>query len=390
MYRCTVGSSLIVKEMFVSSLSSPLLPDTTEPIIVALFDDQRDIIFKVTAMPGTIPGEWLATITVPVLQISSPLELYLLWYFKDSNGDIHNIRDTVLVSPSETRDSEWVILDSDDGFAATFPFEVNPNKFKLNLYRDNDLIFTWDKNGTPEQEYDITATNQHGSSLYLNVESLNLEAELKPLVLLTSGVSSNAVSNRAASWLFVVNPSIISATMALEEYINKARIKNIIPELDYRMSDMLLYLERGLSLFNSYPPQITGFTGKAMAGSLLDCWLLCSSYYILTAQVQAEGATAFDFSGQSVTLNVDRTQAIESAIGRLEGLIDSTVKPFKKTLIKSGVTGGDGNIKGALSFGRSFGRLILTNNPLSRAACGGGVSAGSRIIPNFPIRRGVF
>jgi hypothetical protein len=180
--------------------------------------------------------------------------------------------------------------------------------------------------------------------------------------------------------------------MMLSEYVNKARVKNVIPELDFTTSDFLLYLWRGLNLFNSFPPLVTGFTGTAMSGALLDAWIVCSSHCLLSAQIQAEGASAFNFSGQSVTFDVDRTGFIESALGRLDATIDNTVKPFKKQLVKSGATGGPGNISSsALSYGRAFGRVFLTNNPISmRNRYGGSILGGNVVMPLPFIRRGSF
>lgn len=390
MQTAVIGSSITVKEAFMSTSNTALMPDPVQLPVVVLFDSDKTVLYKTTAMTGNVPGEWLASVNIPVLDIHTPVELHLLWLFKDSSGNTHRVKDTVLVNPTKKRDSEYVIMDDDTEFTVVLPFKINEDTFKAKLYLDNNVMYTWYKNAASEFDYDVNYNNKRGSSLTFSLENTqDLEVSLAPYMMIFTGLGSDSTTeSRYTSWMFKVNSSIISATMAMEEYVNKARYANIIPELDYKLSDFLLYLERGLALFNSYPPQITGFNGRAMAGPLLDSWLLCSSYYLLTAQIQAEGASAFDFSGQSVTLNVDRTQYLESAIGRLEGLIENTVKPFKKTLVKTGVTGGDGNIKKALSFGPSFGRLFLTNNPLSRAAIGGGY--GSRIMTNFPFRRGQF
>lgn len=177
------------------------------------------------------------------------------------------------------------------------------------------------------------------------------------------------------------NSSILSAAKQLEDFINKAQIKNVIPELDYTQGDLMMYLSRGLSLFNSLE-QVTGFTGVNMQGYMQEAWLICSSYYALASQLQAEGALAFDFSGQTVNLNIDRTPSIESALGRIEQQIDNVVKPLKKQLKSNGVLGGDGsNGIVALNGATKRGVLGLTNAPTTRLPYTG--RSGSWFRPMF-------
>jgi hypothetical protein len=403
MYTSCPSSALVVKENFISNDGFPLSPKNNQPPLVSLFDDQQTVLFKTPAVPGDLPGEWTAVVTVPAVKITEPRNFPLLWRFVDTVNSVHYFKDIVMIRSAESRDSESVIMNDDDSVTVFVPSLVTAEDLAVALYVDNAKSWVWTSDDIdPTHRLAVNSSTLLGSSVTLPVGflldngstpalppyTIGLRESLSPSLLVFNSRSSNgALQSRFISKLYVITPSILSATMALEDYINKARIANVIPELDYKMSDLLLYLDRGLSLFNSYPPMVTGFNGTAMAGTLLDCWLICSSYYILTAQIQAESAMAFDFSGQSVTLNVDRTSGIESAIGRLEGLIDSSVKPFKKLLVKSGAIGGSGNIKGALTFGRAFGRLTLSNTALTMTNISG---AGSRIFGNYPFRRGNF
>src|SRR5690606_17640747 len=167
--------------------------------------------------------------------------------------------------------------------------------------------------------------------------------------------------------VWAVTPQILLAARQLEDFINKARLENIIPELEYTQADLLECLARGLSYFNGLQPTITNFTGTNMQGHLLDAWLTCSAMYALGAQIQAEGALAFDFGGQTTSLNIDRTPAIESALGRIESQIENSVKPLKKLLAKAGVIAGDGSQGGQFIDGSgAIGMLSITNSPTTR------------------------
>ena len=82
-------------------------------------------------------------------------------------------------------------------------------------------------------------------------------------------------------------------------------------------------------------------------------------------QYMAEGSLAFDFSGQSVNLNIDRTQYIDSLLGKLDAMVESQVKPVKKLLARNGIMSGSGAI-GSKAMNSNFGLTTLTLSPTTR------------------------
>jgi hypothetical protein len=119
-------------------------------------------------------------------------------------------------------------------------------------------------------------------------------------------------------------------------------------------------------LFNTVA-QPAYFNGLNMQGILFDAWVNCSCYYALGAQIMAEGSLAFDFSGQGISLNVDRTPQLESALGRIESYISDRVVPLKKQLFKSGVNSGDGSQgRTGLNNPSNVGVLNMINAPTTR------------------------
>jgi hypothetical protein len=167
--------------------------------------------------------------------------------------------------------------------------------------------------------------------------------------------------------MFAITPQIMLGMATLEDFLNKSRIENVIPELQYTPGDLVGYLERGLYMFNTLGNYPTYFTGLNMQGVLFDAWITCASYYALGAQIMAEGSLAFDFSGQGVSLNIDRTPSLEGALGRIESAMDSRVVPLKKQLSKQGVVGGDGSIgKGNMNKPSNIGTLGMINATTTR------------------------
>tara|TARA_Y100001963_G_C6639462_1_gene380193 strand:- start:314 stop:829 length:516 start_codon:yes stop_codon:yes gene_type:complete len=158
------------------------------------------------------------------------------------------------------------------------------------------------------------------------------------------------------------------ACAMVESYINRARLDNVIPELEYTQQDLVYYLHRGLNLLNQMGPRITAYTGMDMRGVLLNMWVTCATYYALGAQLQAEGALAFDFGGQTTNFNVDRSPSIEAALGRVEQELER-VKESKILLAKAGYISGDGSLAdNYISGAKNFGVLGITNSPTTKRA----------------------
>ena len=230
------------------------------------------------------------------------------------------------------------------------------------LYAGNDLVYSLGLTDFGVSVVPKTVLSE--ISLPLTVPAASLTAYLLTVVY--------PIGNYTTFKVWAITPQILNGMHTLEAFLNKAQIKDTIPELQYAQSDLLLYLERGLNLFNMLGTQVTNFNGTNMQGVLFDAWVTCASYYALASQLQAEGALAFDFSGQSVSLSVDRTGQLDSALGRIEGQINDQIKPYKNLLIKSGVTGGDGSAGAkTLGYGQAFGVVGLTNAPTTRIAYGG-------------------
>jgi len=76
----------------------------------------------------------------------------------------------------------------------------------------------------------------------------------------------------------------------------------------------------------------------------------------LDSLVLQEGLKAFNFSGASVSLDIDLTQAYEGLRSVTEQIIQDSVRRFKKELALRGVTGGDGDVDNPphVTIGRAY------------------------------------
>lgn len=365
MLRVVDGSVLPVRAAFLDD-------DTDEPLYaapgypkVALLDPDNHTLVSSVASASSVEGEWEAALALPLLGLSESKTYTVRWRMLTNEGEKYTLRVDVLIDPKvERRDSEIVVLEGEDTVEFVLPFEYSTaTPSNLQIYTGNNEVLM---GKVDLSNAAISVSVGVGRSL-VSFDALPFTPSLKSnLLVVRSRINGRPKTFNYKYWC--ITPAISIAMSLMEDMLNKARIENVIPELEYTAGDMMSYLERGLYLFNNTGIS-TSFTGTNMQGMLLDAWLTCSSYYAFAAQLLAEGSLAFDFSGQEITLNVDRTPQIESALGRIEARIQDTVLPLKKQITNQGFFGGDGS-QGASAMRNPYstGILSLTNAPTTRVS----------------------
>ncbi len=380
--RIVEGQVLALREVFTDDFDDPILPSNqTQGPTVRLLDSDKDVVVEVIAAPDTHsdPGTWIVNIPIPVFDLRENIELPVIWTLIDEDGQKHRSKINIVVEPAVTRrKSDIVVLENCSTFELSLPFVFNPvtDNLVFDLYRNNEAQYN-----EPLAATDPIITIRPGveSTSFIIPANGVAPAKLEPISFLAILKSNGGTPVIYDFKLWSITPQMLVAASMVEDHINKARLENIIPELEYTKADLISYLQRGLGMFNGLPPHLSSFTGTNMQGPILDSWIICSCYYALSAQLQAEGAMAFDFSGQTVNLNIDRSPSVEAALGRLENLIDNHVKPFKKQLARAGVLSGTGAEGGQfMGTARSFGTLQISNAPTSRFGYASHRSFGGR------------
>ena len=163
----------------------------------------------------------------------------------------------------------------------------------------------------------------------------------------------NQVFRESAS-LWIVNPSIIQAIEDVKSKINKAR-QTIYqtPDSQYPSTEVLKWLRRGMDAFNGAYGLFTSFTMTNAMGPVREMWLVQAEIAALQAQYMLEGEKAFQFQGAAISLDVDRTAAIDGMISKLQAQLDNELKAFKQNLIIKGNTSGDGSGDGSGNFNKT-------------------------------------
>jgi hypothetical protein len=373
LYRATEGTVLSIKQELLDDLEQPVRCKPGYPK-VALLDSDKQVISSIIATPSPTPGIWMANLSIPNLGIAGNSELTIRWRAIDlATNEKHTIKDSLIVEPQiDARDSDIVALFGDTKVAFVLPTTIDTaDVATYQVYANNVALLTNPMDFTDASvNVDRSIIDTTRVTIPMVVPAASLYSNLLKVDILRATVSTPMVFLYK---LWALTPQLMLMMSHLESFLNKSRIENTIPELRYTTGDLVTYLERGLDIFNMIEKPTT-FTGLNMQGALFDAHLICAEYYAISAQLLAEGSLAFDFSGQGISLNVDRTPQLEAALGRIESLMNDKIPPLKKELIKNGITGGDGSA-GATGY----------NNPYAKGTLGVINAATTRI--NTPMQR---
>lgn len=365
-YNGVDGTVIPVSKKFLDDDDQPMMAKAGYPQ-VRLLDLDKNLLSSMVASPSAIPGEWIANISIPNLGLTAKTEYRLKWRFITPKGEKTIESDLMILEPKiESRVSDIVTIFGDQKFAMTLPVHIADSDYATyQIYADNTPLFAEAKSLNDSMvTQKATAVDRTSFMLPMAVPAASLSAYM----IRVEHIPSTVGSSRSYTYkLWAITPQLMKAMSFVVDFLNKSKVEQVIPELAYTDGDLINYLERGLYLFNMIGAEPTSFTGTNMQGVLFDAHVTCACYYALGAQLMAEGSLSFDFSGQGVSLNVDRTPALESALGRIESQIESRITPLKKALWKQGVTSGDGSAgKSSLHNSSNIGTLGLTNAATTR------------------------
>jgi hypothetical protein len=359
-YHAIEGSVIEARQEFLNDDNTPIIFNPGWPKLRVM--EANDTVLLPSVYPDAqTPGMWLSSVTLPQYNKKDATALSLVWLGIAVDGTRYKNVDSLSVLPFKSdRDTDIVEMFGVPTVTVKLPISVVPTMtVTAIIWVDNE----------PASVASIPSSDIQAGTLF---SVFQLDVSAVPAASLTSYMVQVAITDSTGYRdnymynLWLLTAQLFKTMLQLEAFINKSRIENVIPSLRYTNGDLVLYLERGLNYFNSlFKP--TSFTGLNMLGYLYEAHLLCSEYLILQAQLLAEGSLSFDFSGQSISLNVDRTPQLDAAVGRLDSLITASILPLKTELYKNGVTSGDGSIGNSpVNNPTNKGVLTLANSPTTR------------------------
>lgn len=222
---------------------------------------------------------------------------------------------------------------------------------------------------------DVTTKDRVSSGWYYRagLDTSALPATLDPyLVSWKYSDRATAPAFRQQSHVFLVNPMILSAVEDVQSRVMRART-TLLGQSDmvFDPVTVLTWLRRGRDMFNAAYGLITSFTMTQATGGVREFWLSYSEIEALRAQYLAEGEKSFDFQGQAISLNVDRTQYYQGLADSIQQGLSDSVRDYKKNLQIKGLTSGNGDVANATAGYGSMGCVGVGWNAISPAYSGG-------------------
>ncbi len=232
-----------------------------------------------------------------------------------------------------------------------------------NFYKDNDII-----NPTPPSVTGPVVTSD-GYAYSINLVTQQIPASLEPYgVIWQYGASATDLEGQEQSSVYVITQSMIQAAKDLQLRINKART-SIGDKPTFDITEMFSYMRRGMDWFNSVGIT-TSFTMTNAKFGTREYWLKFSEVIALRSQYMFEGETAFDFQGQAISLNVDRSQYYEGLASAIESEAMEPTRQYKDQLGKRGNINGDGSADPNSLRKGAIGSLGISLTPVSNLRLG--------------------
>lgn len=331
------GSTFIIDMRFVGARGEPLIPKGGRPVVYEIRDpDGAFVLGGPATQDSADPARWFATVTLPDSLPARPAsEKYALGWLFIADKERH-------------QRTEFFVVESvgDNVFTATDVLALKGGLIK-------DLVRVPSQPPQSVDTLNIDYLNYSGAKLYTVPKGLIEKApsssafdifgytlstaNLPPTAFLTSDplianwqLGQNLDATNEIHFVYIVTPATLSLANDVRRSIDKARNEDINVNLQMTDLDLVHYLKMGMARINATPPAVSDYTIDTVPVRLRYALAQAALYEAMSAQYLAEGVSAFDFGGQSVTLTVDRSQYYESAMGRIQGYLDNELPKIKK------------------------------------------------------------
>ena len=154
-----------------------------------------------------------------------------------------------------------------------------------------------------------------------------------------------------------VPPMTMLPTMNKIRFIIDRVLKKIEEPQVYLDSDLIASIYGGSEYINAWNP-LTTWTIIDYPNSLNPFLVYAGAWVALNSQFMLESDLAFSYSGQSVSLDYDRTGPVEAEIGRMQEFITENLTKAKKTVLRGETQG----VVGVTSSGLGPGIMEMRRN----------------------------
>jgi len=358
------GQAAIFEALFFNDDGATPFAGVAPPTWVVRDPDDNLVVQGSGSQDSQNPARWTASITIPSTAPATTTgrRYTIFWSIKNAKNVTLQHRDYFGVRAAVDFD----VIDLDrltiektnliDSIAIDSALSITRLQIRL-LTESGSVVFdsgvlTGGSIPTPTIAQEFKVYTYQSSSV---IETMTADlAGFKPYII-EWAYTAGGVVDRDYHFMYVVTPRVLVLSNSLRRFIDKARSKHPNPSLQYTEVDLIEYLNQGVSLINLSKPTLTDWSINACPPVLHMGLIQAGAYCALSAQYIAEGQAAFSFNGQAISLEVDRTQFIDGALGRIMQFIETQIPTAKRMWLRSGgKTGNPGGILG-INIGPSLG-----------------------------------
>jgi hypothetical protein len=166
--------------------------------------------------------------------------------------------------------------------------------------------------------------------------------------------------------LYWTNNRIINMAMRQRSFLDKARLTEVDPTLQWWDPELIMAIYEGALYINAHPPEMTYWKASDMPLPLDTYWLYASALYSLNTRYLAEGMNAFEFTGLNTSLSSDRRDALSYKIEELKGVLEKLTEA-KKSAVKNEGKGTPDPTATAVTGRGAIGLLGLQASPVNNS-----------------------
>lgn len=132
-----------------------------------------------------------------------------------------------------------------------------------------------------------------------------------------------------------LNSKFINFISRLRMYLDKARLTEIDPTVQWRDDELAVAVISGIDHINNHPTVYTFWTVEDIPTPIHSAVEKAAAFYALNTRYLAEGFNAFEFQGLSTSLTMDRREAITYKIEELKAYLDTNLTNIKSIAIST-------------------------------------------------------
>lgn len=338
------GSPVKTEASFYNLDGTPFAPTTPVRWVVRDFNSNQ-VAAGVATQNIKDPAQWYCEFIIPLTAPETQDNAYsIVWLAASSKEsktacEYFQVVDAIQEEPYET--AQVVLYGSSFTAKLFVPEEVSTLSLRVCDYKGNVYYVK-----TGVENFQKTYTNRgwtysipivSGSSS--NSDALNTAQQssgVNSLFLYWNYTDSNANQETIVNRIYIVNGTMIRLMDDMRRFLDRVRNAATITQLQLTDVDLAQFAIMGMDRFNGTPPVNNGVWGL---GNLPEPFyrsvFVAACIAFLQSQYLATGMTAFEFSGQAVSLTSDQTQYLQGLQSDLSSEYESTAATNKKAVIRS-------------------------------------------------------